>query len=102
MKIKGRGPATKTAKSAPKENSPKVEIGSQTHRATSVLQLVLTDPPESTEPVDLNGNRYVISFTDNLSGAVYVYFNKNKGDAVLATERFIADSSPCGKIKTLD
>ena len=51
------------------------------------------------EPADLNGNRYAVSFTDDFSGAVFVYFTKNKGDAAFATEEFIAASSPHGKIK---
>ena len=70
-------------------------------QATSILQLVHTDQAEPIEPADLNGNKYTVSFTDDSSGVVFVYFTKNKGDAALATEKFIADSSPNGKIKIL-
>lgn len=39
--------------------------------------------------------------TVDYSGAIRVYFLKSKSDATHATERFLADSAPYGKIKCL-
>ena len=47
------------------------------------------------------GFKYTISFTDDYSGAVIIYFLKNKSDAARAFEKFIADCTPYGKIKRL-
>ena len=46
----------------------------------------------------IEGYRYAMSFTDDYSGAMTVYFLKSKSDAVKATERFLADSAPYGKV----
>lgn len=46
----------------------------------------------------LDGYKYVQSFTDDYSGAMSVYFLKKKSDAVTATEKFLADASPYGKV----
>lgn len=43
----------------------------------------------------------MLSFTDDYSGAITVYFLKSKSDTIHATERFLADSAPYGKIKCI-
>ena len=44
------------------------------------------------------GTNMHMSFTDDYSNAVFVYFLKKKSDAVQATEKFLADVSPYGKV----
>ena len=70
-------------------------------RSTVPLALVHTDLAGPVEPVSSEGFRYAIVFTDDYSGFVFVYFLKSKSDAVEATERFLADSAPYGKVKCL-
>ena len=48
-----------------------------------------------------NGYRYVMNFVDDFSGCSFVYFLKNKNDACLAIEKFIADVAPYGEIKCM-
>lgn len=43
--------------------------------------------------------RYALSLTDDFSCAVFAYFLKNKSDTILATEKFLADTTPYGKVK---
>ncbi len=70
-------------------------------RAKAPLQMVHTDlaGPVATESID--GYKYVQSFTDDYSSAVFVYFLKKKSDTVQATEKFLADVSPYGKVKCI-
>ena len=63
-------------------------------RATSIFELVHTDLAGPIDPVDINGHRYAITFPDNFSSAVFVYFLKSKNDTVSATKKFITDTSP--------
>ena len=53
-----------------------------------------TDLAGLIEPVGINGHRYAITFTDDFSGAIFVYFLKTKKDTVSATKKFIADTAP--------
>ena len=55
--------------------------------------------PVANESID--GSKYVQSFTDDYSNAVFVYFLKTKGDTVPATEKFLADTAPYGKVKCI-
>lgn len=70
-------------------------------RATTQLELVHTDLAGPIQPESREGYKYAISFTDDFSNAVFVYFLKHKSDTVQATERFLADIAPYGKIKRL-
>lgn len=70
-------------------------------RSTVPLALVHTDLAGPIEPVSTEGFRYAITFTDDYSGTVFVYFLKSKSDTVEATEKFLADSAPFGKVKCL-
>ncbi len=70
-------------------------------RATKPFELVHTDLAGPIDPVAKDGFRYVIIFTDDYSGCLFTYFLKEKSDAVKATEKFLTDISPYGKVKTL-
>ena len=63
-------------------------------RAASTFEWIHTDLAGPIEPADINGHRYAITFTDNFSGAIFVYFLKTKKDTVSATKKFIADTAP--------
>ena len=49
----------------------------------------------------LNGHKYAQTFTDDYSGAIFVYFLTSKSDALQATERFLADVATFGKVKCI-
>lgn len=70
-------------------------------KASEALELVHTDLAGPIEPTSQDGYKYAISFTDDFSGAISVYFLKNKSDTTLATEKFLADSAPYGKVKCI-
>lgn len=70
-------------------------------KAKVALELVHTDLSGPIDPVAKDRFRYTLAFTDDCSGAVFVYFLKSKSDTVKATEKFIADVSPYGKIKCI-
>ncbi len=53
------------------------------------------------EPAGKYGFRFALAFTDDYSGAVFTYFLKTKSYTVKATERFISDVAPYGKIKCI-
>lgn len=69
--------------------------------ATTALALVHTDLARPIEPAAKDGFRYSLAFTDDYSGAMFVYFLKAKSDTVRATEKFFADVAPYGKIKCI-
>jgi len=70
-------------------------------RASAPLELVHTDLAGPITPTGRDGFRYAISFIDNYSGMICVYFLKHKSDAVAATKRFLADVAPYGTVKRL-
>ena len=70
-------------------------------RATQPLEVVHTD---LTGPVNVTAKdnfRYAITFTDDYSGTIFVYFLKFKSDTVKATEKFLADCAPYGDVKCI-
>ena len=67
-------------------------------RAKSALELIHTDLAGPIDPKSREGYRYALSFTDDHSSAVFVYFLKHKSDTVDATERFLADTAPYGNV----
>ena len=71
-------------------------------RATKPFELIHTDLAGPIEPVAKDGYKYAIIFTDDFSGCLFTYFLKSKSDAPKATERFLADVAPYGKVKTLN
>ena len=65
------------------------------------LELVHTDLAGPTTPASTEGFKYALSFTDDYSGACFVYFLKNKSGTVVAAEMFLADPAPFGKVKCI-
>ncbi|RUS70255.1 hypothetical protein EGW08_021985 [Elysia chlorotica] len=70
-------------------------------RSEVPLKLVHTDIAGPITPASREGFRYALSFTDDFSGMSFVYFLKQKSDTVTATKRFLADTSPIGKVKCI-
>lgn len=70
-------------------------------RATFQLELVHCDLAGPIDPIAREGFKYAISFVDDYSGLITVYFLKCKSDAVTATEKFLADTAPYGSVKRL-
>ena len=70
-------------------------------RVSTPLELVHTDLAGPITPNSHEGYKYAISFTDDFSGAMFVYFLKQKNKTVRATEQFLADCAPYGKVKTI-
>ena len=69
-------------------------------RATKPFELIHTDLAGPVDPVAKDGFKYAIIFVDDYSSCTFVYLLKEKSDAVKATEKFITDVNPYGKIKT--
>ena len=70
-------------------------------RCQNVFDLVHTDLSGPVDPIGIRGFKYVCMFTDDYSGAHFEYFMKQKSDAVIALEQFIADTQWIGKVKVL-
>lgn len=70
-------------------------------KAKTILELVHTDLCGPIEPVGKDGYKYAITFTDDYSGMIFPYFIKAKSGTTKATEKFIADVAPYGKIKCI-
>lgn len=68
-------------------------------KTKDVLDLVHGDLAGPTEPAGKDSFRFALGSTDDYSGAMFTYFQKFKSDTIEATERFIADVTPYGKIK---
>ena len=70
-------------------------------RAKAPLELVHADLAGPVTPESDEGYKYALALTDDYSGATFTYLLKNKSDTLNATERFLADSSPYGKVTCL-
>ena len=70
-------------------------------RANKPLELVHCDLSGPIEPVAKDGFKYVLSFVDDFSGLIMIYFLRTKDDTLRATERYLADirSYGCDKCK---
>ena len=62
------------------------------------LEFVSSDACGPIEPVSSDGFKYVVSFVDNYTGFIFVYFMKQKSDATQCIKKFLADFSPMGKV----
>ena len=71
-------------------------------QALEPFELAHTDLAAPIEPVNKDGFRYVVIFTDDYSGCLFTYFLKDKPDAVKVTKKFLANIAPYGKVKTLN
>ena len=70
-------------------------------RAKSPIEFVHSDLCGGIDPVAKDGYKYAISFTDDYSSSIFIYFLKQKSDAAKALVQFIADSAPYGKMKRI-
>eukprot|EP00794_Sanderia_malayensis_P005796 gene5796-6493_t len=69
-------------------------------RAKERFELVHTYLAGPTDPIAKDGFRYVIIFVDDYSGCNFTYFLKKKSDVMKATNKFLADINPYGRVKT--
>jgi transposase InsO family protein len=53
------------------------------------------------EPATKDGFKYALSFVDDFTGTNMIYFLKQKSDTIEATEKFLADIAPFGKVKRI-
>ena len=70
-------------------------------RATQPLELVHTDLAGPMNITARENFKYSITFTDDYSGAIFVYSLRLKSDTTKATEKFLADSAPYGSVKCI-
>ena len=70
-------------------------------RSTKPLELVHTDLAGKINQASSEGFRYAISFTDDYSGIIFVYFLKQKSDTTRAAEKFLSVSAPYGIVKCI-
>ena len=70
-------------------------------RSTTPLEFVHSDLAGPIEPMAKDKFRYVMNFVDDFSGVCFVYFLREKSDAVLALQKFLSDVAPYGKVKNL-
>lgn len=63
--------------------------------------MVHTELAGPIEPDSIDGHKYAMSFPDDYTSAVFVYFRKYKSDVVQATEKFLADTALYGSVKWL-
>jgi hypothetical protein len=70
-------------------------------RATAPLELVHTDLAGPIAPEARDGFKYAVSFIDDYSSMICIYFLRKKSDTVTAFEKFLADVAPFGKVKRL-
>ena len=65
------------------------------------LEFVHCDLAGPIDPVAKEGYKYALSFVDDYTGITIVYFLKQKSDTLEATEKYLSDTAPFGKIKRL-
>ena len=60
---------------------------------TSIFEMVHTDFTDPIDPVNINGHRYTITFTDDFFNTLFLYFLKSKINTVSANKKCIADTT---------
>jgi hypothetical protein len=70
-------------------------------KAQAPLQFVHCDLAGPIEPTAKDGFKYALSFVDDFTGINMVYFLRQKSDTVEATEKYLADVAPYGKVKRI-
>ena len=70
-------------------------------RATAAMELIHSDLSGAVDPISKDGYKYAMTFVDDYSSVIFVYFIKQKCDAVDTLKKFLADSAPHGKIKRM-
>ena len=66
-------------------------------REKAPLDFVHCDLAGPIDPTGHDGFRYALSFVDDFSGIIMIYFLKSKSDAPEALQQFLADCAPLGK-----
>ena len=69
-------------------------------RAIKPPKIVHSNLSSPITPLSRGNSRYFISFEDDYSGYISLYFLKNKSNAVNVTKNFLADGSPNGTVKS--
>ena len=77
---------------------PELQTGWESKRTFGIVYCNLAGP---IDPVAKDGYKYVLSFVDVYTGMNMVYFLKQKSNTLEATEKFLSDIVPSGKIKQL-
>ena len=67
-------------------------------KAKAPLDFVHCDLAGPIDPTGRDGFKYALSFVDDFSGIIMVYFLKSKGDAPEALEQLLADCAPFGNL----
>ena len=70
-------------------------------RATAPLDFVHCDLAGPIDPVARDRFTYTLSFVDDYSGTIMIYFLKCKSDAPEALQQFLADIAPFGRVKRI-
>lgn len=70
-------------------------------RASKPFELIHSDLAGPMNPVGKHGYRFAMNFVDDYSGAIFMYFLKQKGETVQALQQFLIDSRKYGEIKAL-
>ena len=70
-------------------------------KAKAPLDFVHCDLAGPIEPAAKDGFKYALCFIDDFTGINMIYFLKLKSDTFEATEKFLADVAPYGKVKRL-
>ena len=70
-------------------------------RVKAALDFVHCDLAGPIDPTGRDGFKYALSFVNDFSGIIMVYFLKSKSDAPKALQQFLADCAPFGKVKRL-
>lgn len=70
-------------------------------RAKAPLDMVHCDLSGPVSPVAKDGFNYALSFIDDYSGVMMVYFLKKKSDTLEASKQFLADVAPVGNVKCI-
>ena len=68
-------------------------------KVNNPLEVIYSDLAGPCDPIGKDAFKYVINFIDEYSGCTFCYCLKQKSDVVTATEKFIADVAPYGKVE---
>ena len=75
--------------------------GIQDKKAEKPLEFVHCGLAGPTDPVARDGFKYAISFVDDCTCIIMVYFLKQKSETVDATQKFLADVALFGTVRRI-
>ena len=70
-------------------------------RAAEPLEFVHSHLSDAIDLIARDGFRYGMPFIDDDSGAIFIYFLKQKSNAVNASHKFLADAAPFAKVRRI-